>query len=159
MMLVAASVSMLGWLSSDFLGSPRMLFAFARDGLLFSILGRVHKRTHTPYVAILVYAALAIVLALSGSFAELAVLGTLASALLYGSGCAAAYRLARRGVAQAGPPLNSRWLGPAAFVGIGSMVAMISLASRTEILGALALVVISALFYLLSVRLATVRPG
>src|SRR5581483_5196049 len=40
MMLVAASVSMLGWLSSDFLGSPRMLFAFARDGLLFSILGR-----------------------------------------------------------------------------------------------------------------------
>ena len=94
----------------NMLGTPRMLFAFARDGYLPSVLGRVHPRSRIPHVAILCYAALAIGLALSGTFAELAVLATLGSAAVYIAGCAAAWRLARRGVARAGVPLNYRWL-------------------------------------------------
>ncbi|HEY3785936.1 MAG TPA: amino acid permease [Steroidobacteraceae bacterium] len=159
LMLVTASVSMVGWLSSDFLGSPRMLFAFGRDGLLPGVLGRVHERTRTPYVAILAYATLATVFALTGTFAKLAVLATLASALLYGCGSAAAWVLARRGVAQAGPPLNSRWLTPAAIIAVGSMLAMIGLAARSEILGMLALIAISALVYAFSARWAVARLG
>ena len=105
-MLAGAGLSMFGFLSSDILGSPRILFAFARDGLLPSVLGRLHARTHAPHVAISCYAILAAALALSGTFSELAVLSTLASAAFYIAGCAAAWKLARRGVAGAGAPLT-----------------------------------------------------
>jgi amino acid transporter len=152
LMLAGAALSMFGWISSDILGSPRMVFAFARDGLLPRVLGRVHPRSHAPHVAILCYAAVAMGLALTGTFAELAVLSTLASAALYIGGCAAAWVLARRGVALAGAPLSSRWLGVAMVTGIGSMLVFIALASRAEIMGLLAVVVVSALIYVLQTR-------
>jgi APA family basic amino acid/polyamine antiporter len=152
LMLAGAALSMFGWLGSDILGTPRVLFAFARDGMLPRVLGRVHARSRAPHVAILCYAALAIGLALTGSFAELAVLSTLAGAALYIAGCVAAWRLARRGVALAGPPLNFRWLGAAMIVGVGSMLILIALASRAEVIGLVAVIGISAVIYLLLVR-------
>ncbi|MGH8317051.1 MAG: amino acid permease [Steroidobacteraceae bacterium] len=111
-MLAGTAFAMLGMIAGDILGTPRMLFAFARDGLLPRVLGRVHPVTGTPRIAILVYAALAIILALTGSFTELAVLATLASAGLYVAACIAAWLLARKEVALAGAPLDFRWLGP-----------------------------------------------
>jgi amino acid transporter len=163
LMLVGTAVSMFGWLGSDILGSPRQLFAFARDGVLPRVLGRVHPRSHAPYVAILSYAALAAVLALSGGFTELVVLSTLGSAALYVAGCAASWVLARRGVALAGPPLNFRFLGAATVIGIGSMLALIALGSREEILGLVALTGVSILAYFVQARfgLATAEgpPG
>lgn len=120
LMLAGTAFAMLGMIAGDILGTPRVVFAFARDDLLPRALGRVHPITHTPHVAILSYAALAIVLALTGSFAELAVLATLASAGLYIAACIAAWLLARRGVALAGVPLNFRWLGAAMGLGVGT---------------------------------------
>lgn len=157
LMLAGAGLSMFGWIGSDILGTPRMLFAFARDGLLPRALGRVHSRTHAPHIAIWCYAALTAGLALSGTFAELAVLSTLATAVFYMGGCAAAWRLARRGVAVAGTPLNFRWLGVAAAIGIGSMVLLIALASRAEIVGLLVVTGGSAVIYLLQTRGAQAR--
>lgn len=157
LLLGAAALSMFGWLSSDLLASPRVLFAFARDGLLPSALGKLHPHSKTPNVAIVCYAALAIGLALTGTFAELAVLSTLGSAVLYIGGCAAAWQLARRGVALAGKPLGFRWLRVAVTVGIGSMVAMIFLASRQEILGLIALLTISTLVYMVQRRRVAAR--
>ena len=151
-MLVGAAVSMFGWVGSDVLGSPRVLFALARDGRMPRALGRVHPRTHAPHVAILCYAALAIGLALTGTFAELAVLSMLATAALYVAGCAAAWLLARRGVALAGEPLTFRWLGVAAGTGILGMLVMIALASRAEILGLAALLGLSITAYALYAR-------
>jgi amino acid transporter len=143
---------MFGWMGTDILGTPRMLFAFARDGWLPRALGRVHSHSHAPHVAILCYAALTIALALTGTFAELAVLSTLATAVYYIGGCAAAWQLARRGVAVAGAPLNFRWLGAVAAIGIGSMLLLIALASRAEIVGLLAVTGGSALLYVLQTR-------
>ncbi len=154
LMLAGTAFAMLGMISGDILGTPRLLFAFARDGLLPRALGRVHPRSHTPYVAILSYAALAIALALTGSFAELAVLGTLASAGLYIAACIATWLLARRGVALAGTPLNFRWLGAAAVIGAGSMLVLIALASRAEIIGLATLIAVSGLVYLVQTRIA-----
>ena len=151
-MLVGAAISMFGWISSDILGSPRMLFAFARDGLLFRPLGWVHPRTRAPYVAIAVYAAIALALALTGTFTELAILAAMATAALYAAGCAAAWMLARRGVATAGAPLNFRGLGLAMVVGVIGMVALIASASWQEIAGLLILMGLSALVYLLQTR-------
>ena len=152
-MLAGAGISMCGWLASDILGSPRIVFAFARDGMLPRALGRVHPGSHAPHVAILAYAALTCVLALTGTFAELAVLSTLAVAVVYIGGCAAAWRLARLGVARAGAPLGFRWLGLAAGIGIVTMLAMIALASRAEILGLLALMGVSVAAYGVAARL------
>jgi amino acid transporter len=146
-MLAAAGVSMIGGLGSDLLATPRMLFAFARDGRMPRALGRVHPRTHAPVVAITVYAALAILLALTGTFAELAVLSTLAVAVLYIVACAAAWRLARAGVGFAGEPLNIRGLPAAATIGVVTMAGIIALGSGAEIAGVAAIVVISAVAY------------
>jgi amino acid transporter len=152
LMLAGAALSMLGWIGSDVLGTPRVLFAFARDGLLPRVLGRIHPGTHTPHVAILAYAGLAIAFALSGTFTELAILSELAIAPLYIAGCTAAWRLARAGTALAGPPLGFRWLGAAAAVGIASMLALIALASRTELAALGAVIVVCTLAYLLQTR-------
>ena len=151
-MVAGAGMSMFGYLGSDILGSPRLLFALARDGLLPPVLGRLHPRTHAPHVAIGIYATLGIVLALTGTFAELAVLSALTTAALYILGCAAAWRLTRRGVAMAGEPLRFRWLGAAVIIGITSMLLVIAMASRAEILGLVVLLGLSAGVYLLQTR-------
>jgi basic amino acid/polyamine antiporter, APA family len=158
LMLAGAALSMFGWLGSDILGSPRQLFAFARDGLLPGVLGRLHPRSHAPYIAILCYATLAIVLALTGTFAELVVLSTLAIAALYIAGCAGSWVLARRGIALSGRPLNFRFLGAAAVIGISSMLTLIALGSRQEIIGLVTLIGLSVLLYLVQARSALARP-
>lgn len=151
-MVAGAGLSMFGYLGSDILGSPRLLFAIARDGLLPRVLGRLQPRTRAPHIAIGVYATLAMVLALTGTFAELAVLSALTTAALYVLGCAAAWQLTRRGVALAGEPLRFRWLGAATVVGITSMLLMIAMGSRAEILGLLVLLAVSAGAYLMQTR-------
>jgi APA family basic amino acid/polyamine antiporter len=158
LMLVGTSLSMFGWLGSDILGSPRQLFAFARDGLLPRVLGRLHPRSHAPNIAILCYATVAIVLAMTGTFAELVVLSTLAIAALYIAGCAASWVLARRGVALSGTPLNFRFLGAATVIGISSMLTLIALGSRQEIIGLATLIGLSILLYLVQARSALARP-
>jgi amino acid transporter len=157
LMVAGAAISMLGWLGSDILGTPRVLFAFARDGLMPGVLGRVHPTTRAPHVAILSYATCAVVLALTGTFAELAVLSTLLVTVPYVGGCAAAVVLARRGVALAGAPLNFRWLTVAAVVGIGSCAALLVLAARMEILGLFATIAVAAAIYLVQTRATLAR--
>ena len=153
-MLAGTALSMFGWLSSDILGSPRQLFAFARDGLLPRVLGKLHPRSHAPYAAILCYSTIAIALALTGTFNELVVLSTLAIAALYIAGCAASWVLARRGIATSGTPLNFRFLGSATVIGIGSMLALVALGSRQEIIGLATLIGVSILLYLIQARIA-----
>jgi amino acid transporter len=157
LMLAGAALSMVGYVGSDLLGSPRQLFALARDGLLPGALGRLHPRSHVPHIAILCYATLAMILALTGTFAELAVLATLAMTPLYIAGCAAAWVLARRGVAMAGSPLSFPFLGTAAAIGICSMLALVGLGSRREIIGLVTLLVVSTVLYLLQGRRSLVR--
>jgi amino acid transporter len=157
LILAGSALSMFGYLSSDILGSPRILFALGREGLLPRLLGRLHPRSHAPHVAIVTYAAIAVGLALSGTFAELAVLSALATAPFYIAGCCATWKLARRGIAEAGAPLAFRWLGAAASIGTGSMLVLIALASRGEILGLLALLGISAVVYLVQTQVVVRR--
>lgn len=152
LLVAGAAVSMSGYVASDIFGTPRQLFAFARDGLLPGALGRLHARSHAPHIAIICYATIAAALALSGSFARLAVWSTLAIAALYAAGCVAAWLLARRGVALAGPPLRFRQLTAAMVVGSGSMLAVIALGSSQEILGLAALIALSVVIYLVQTR-------
>jgi len=117
-----------------------------------AVLGRLSAGSHTPNVAIITYSGAGAVLAVTGTFAELAALSALASTVLYVYMCVAAWRLKERGTALAGAPLNFRWVKPAAIIGIGSMCVMIALASPVEMLGLALLVGLSVVLYLAQAR-------
>jgi basic amino acid/polyamine antiporter, APA family len=64
-------VSTLGFLSQAILTGPRVYFAMARDGLFFSSVARITKKTHVPAVAIVLQSCWTAVIALSGSYEQI----------------------------------------------------------------------------------------
>jgi amino acid transporter len=106
LLLVGASVSMFGYIGGMTLAVPRALYAFARDGFLPARLAQVHPVFHTPHVAIAVQAVLACILAVTSTFERLAILANLATLVMYGACCVAAWSLRRRGVSQGGRPFR-----------------------------------------------------
>ncbi len=105
-LLVGATISMFGYVSGMTLAVPRALFAFARDGFLPRLIASVHPRFHTPHVAIALQSAIACTFAITSTFEKLAILANLATLVLYGTCCLAAWQLRRRGVEAGGAPLR-----------------------------------------------------
>jgi APA family basic amino acid/polyamine antiporter len=64
-------LSMTGTANGHILTSSRVFYAMARDGLFFKGVARVHPRFLTPHLSILMLAAWATVLSLSGTFEQL----------------------------------------------------------------------------------------
>ena len=64
LILLAIMTSVFGALNGGFLAKPRITYAMARDGLIFSFLGRVHPRWATPWTALIVQGAAAIAMIL-----------------------------------------------------------------------------------------------
>jgi amino acid transporter len=95
-LVVGATISAFGFITSDILSSPRMLFAIGRDGILPKWFAHVHPRYHSPDVAIITYAAIAFVLSVSSSFEGLVVLSDVAVLLMYLLCCAGIWPLIRR---------------------------------------------------------------
>lgn len=93
---VGAVVSMTGNNAGQVLSGSRMLFALAERGELPAVLARVHPRYRTPAVAILVTSTVAVILALSGSFAKLAAVSAVARLLAYAGTAAATLALRRQ---------------------------------------------------------------
>ena len=107
LMLAGAVISMFGYVSGDMLGSPRSLFAFGRDGMLPRVFARVHPRYRTPDVAIAVYAIVVGCLAISSTFAQLAVLANVASLSMYLLCVVGSWQLQRRDVRAGGLPFST----------------------------------------------------
>jgi len=81
---IAMAVSMLVTLNGTIMSGARVPFAMARDRYFFSALAEVHPRFHTPSVALVVQAALAIALLLfGGSFRQFFSLAIFAEWLFY----------------------------------------------------------------------------
>jgi amino acid transporter len=95
-LLVGATISAFGFVTSDILSSPRILFAFGRDGVIPAWFAHVHPRYRSPDVAIISYAVMAFAMSATSSFAKLAVLSNVAVLLMYLPCCAAAWMLLRR---------------------------------------------------------------
>src|SRR2546423_4382403 len=106
MLLAAATISSFGFVTSDILSSPRILFALGRDGILPRSLAHVHPRFRSPDVAILTYSAIAFGFSLTSTFESLAVMANVAALLLYTLCCAAAWQLMRRDVRTDGSPFD-----------------------------------------------------
>jgi len=149
MILVAAIVSTLGYVSGDMLASPRLLYAFARDGLLPARLGAVHYRFRTPHVAIIAYAALSCAVALSGSFRVLAVLSAVGILLVDLACCVAVLELRRRDVRAEGVPFRIPGGPVVPILACVVVTWLLSSASSAEFLAVAGVLVVASVFYLL----------
>jgi basic amino acid/polyamine antiporter, APA family len=89
-------LSILGTNSNTVLAGPRYLWALAADGFGPRALTYIHPRFRTPTVAILVQTAIALPLALSGSFTQLATLSVIARLATYFGTAAAVLKLRRK---------------------------------------------------------------
>jgi basic amino acid/polyamine antiporter, APA family len=105
-LLAGATISAFGFVTSDILSSPRMIFAFGRDSLIPRWFAHVHPRYRSPDVAIITYAVLAFALSVTGTFEQLAVLSNVAVLLMYLLCCAACWVLIARDVRTDGQPFN-----------------------------------------------------
>ena len=158
-LLVGTVASMLGYLASDALSAPRTLYAFGEAGVLPRAYGRAWTRTGAPALAIVTHVTIAVALALTGGFVELATLAALAVAGVYVIGCVAAVVLQRRGTARAGPPLRVPALWIPAAVGVLGMLWLGANASLAELAGLGASVGVAAAVYAVRRRMGAVRAA
>ena len=153
LLTVGAAVSILGTNGNTVLSGPRYLYALARDGFGPRFLAAVHPRYQTPAAAVLLQSAIALPLALSGSFAGLAALSVGARLVTY-FGTAAAVPVFRRKLPGQG------WLrlpgGPAVPVAAGALTLFLGLGAGRANLIALAIAVAVGL---LLFRLRSPRRG
>jgi amino acid transporter len=127
LLLAGATISGFGFIASDILSSPRILFAFGRDGILPRWLAHVHPRWHSPDAAIFIYSTVAFLLSLTSTFASLAIMANVAALLLYIICCAAAWELMRRNVRTETAPFT---FPGASIVPILSIIAIIWILSH-----------------------------
>ena len=84
LLIIGAVISMFGYMSGTILNSPRIVYALSRDQVIpIRALSKIHKSFATPYVAIIVYGTIGFILAISGSFEQLAVIASSSMLMLY----------------------------------------------------------------------------
>ena len=151
LVVACTAVAGFGVLAGDIIASPRAFLSVAEDGMLPRSVGQVHPRFHTPWIAIISYAAFALLLTLSGGFKALAVLSSMALLLTYLAVCLAAlqFRYGRPWV-----PGSFRAPGGPTVALLASAVVLWVLAHSTqrETLGMAVLIAVSISYYLIRRR-------
>ena len=151
---VGSVISMTGNNAGQVLTGSRMLFALAEHGELPGFFGRIHARYRTPANAILFTAAVALGLALTGSFAKLAVVSALARLVTYTGACASTLRL--RSPACAGRARPATFVAPwgpiVPMVAIAVSMAVVAGATRQQLLGGLAALAAGAVLFAINPR-------
>lgn len=143
---LGAIISIFGNLGNTTLIGPRYAFALADDGYGPRLLATVHPRYHTPANAIVIQTAIALVLALSGSFVALAMLSVVARLATYLGTCSALLILQRRhGHEPDALQLPGGMLLP--LTGLALSLCFVAATSWNNLLAAAAALVIGALIY------------
>jgi amino acid transporter len=91
-----AVISISGNLNILLLSGSRLPFAMAEQRQLPQLIGTIHQRFSTPYIAILITASLMLFLTLLSSFAQALVISTIARLVTYGATCLALPLFRRR---------------------------------------------------------------
>jgi APA family basic amino acid/polyamine antiporter len=147
-LIAGATISAFGFVTSDILSSPRMIFAFGRDGALPAWFAHVHPRYRSPDVAIVTYAVLAFALSVTGTFEQLAVLSNVAVLLMYLLCCAACWFLVQRNVRADGRPFNFPGMKLVPALAILAILWILAHATRWEFaVNGIVLAVASLLFF------------
>jgi amino acid transporter len=148
LLTIGAVLSIAGTNNNTVLAGSRYLYALAETGRLPRVLAGVHPRYRTPWIAILTQTAVALPLALTGSFIELAALSIIARMATYMGTAAAVMVLRRR------QPRTERTLRlpggpliPVAALGV-CLVFLSSATPRSLIAGAIALAVGAVIYFL-----------
>jgi amino acid transporter len=102
--VTAALVSVWGYSTGSVLQSPRILYSMAERGELPPALARLHPRSRTPNLAIVVFAVVTFGFAAWGSFAAAATLSAIVRLITYALTCGALLVFRHRGEDGAGGP-------------------------------------------------------
>lgn len=145
-----------GYLAADMLGSPRIAYALARSGQLPRIVGHIHSRFDTPVVAIWLYSTLVILVALSGTFQQIAVLAVAGTLVSYLICCLGVIRLRALGIGADRRPFVTPggWLVPIAAAMM--IVWLLTTLAARELAATLAFVTVTGVIY--SIRQMARRP-
>jgi len=92
---IVVMISTFGSVNGSLVTNPRIFFAMADDKMLFAPIAWVHPRFKTPYMAIILAAALGVIFVLTRTFEQLTDTFVLAMWPFYGLGVASIYRLRR----------------------------------------------------------------
>jgi len=95
LMAAAIMISTFGCINGLILTGARVYYAMAKDGLFFRAVGTVHPVHHTPAVSLVVQAAWACLLTLTGTYSELLDYVIFAVVLFYALTLAGVFRLRR----------------------------------------------------------------
>jgi amino acid transporter len=152
LMTIGAVVSTTGNNMGQALSGSRNLYALAEQGDLPAFFGRVHPAFRTPANAILFTAAVALVLAVSGTFVAMAAVSAISRLLVYVATCASTLRLRN--------PRYSESVNPATFVvpfgpvipmaAIAVALAILAGATRNQLTAGLGAIVAGAMLYLVT---------
>jgi amino acid transporter len=162
LLIVGATVSMIGYVSGMTLAIPRALFAFAEDGVLPRQLASIHPQYRTPHIAIMLQSALVCVLAIYSRFEQLAVIANLSALLLYLSCVAAAWELRRRDIRSGeGEPLRLPFGPLVHLLTVGVIVFLLTSITWKEWVSVLGVLVVGVLLFLLAAgrRRAAIEPA
>ena len=143
---LAALISVYGWLAGNMLGVPRLSMAMAERGDFPAILARVHPTFRTPWVSILVFAAVSWVLANQAGLLQNLSLSAVSRLFVYGLVCASLPVFRRRDGRQTGAVGPARFRAPAgmAMAALG-VTASVVLAARMNVREAVTMAVLVAL--------------
>jgi amino acid transporter len=143
------------------LSGSRNLYALAEQGDLPASFGRIHPGFRTPVNAIIITSAVTLVLALSGTYADLALVSAISRLLIYVATCASLLRLRS-------PEFTNRVKAPTFVVPWGPAIpiaaivialAMLTGARRDQLIAGMLALAVGAILYLIAVRGRPVYPS
>jgi amino acid transporter len=158
---IGSVVSMTGNNAGQALTGSRMLYALAEHRQLPAFFGRVHPVYRTPVNAILFTTAVALTLALSGSFVMLAAVSAVARLITYTGACAATIVLRRPRYKDEVQPATFVIPGRALVPVLAIVVSLVILAgaSSEQLIGGLLALVAGAVLYFVNDRQRKGKSG
>jgi amino acid transporter len=160
LIVAAVIISVIGYLATDFLSSPRTLLGLAQQGQLPRVLASINPKFRTPAVSIVTYTVLCAVVAWTGSFRQLVIIASSGTLVMYLICCLGLLRLRVKRIAMDGEPFHAPGGSFVPLAASAIIVWMLTTLEWRELAAAIALVAVSGTGYWIQGRLAhPLRPG